>query len=83
VLTEWSIEFEIPVRDQDHRQSCCEGLADRPNRERRIWGNPVPCSKLQLTDLDRHRLAAVMNGELSPGNLMFPRQDGEHVGQAI
>jgi hypothetical protein len=83
VLSERSVKFEIPVRDQDHRHSCREGLGERPDGERRIPGNPVPCSVLQLTNLERHRLATVVDGKLSPGNLMFPRQDGQHVGQVI
>jgi hypothetical protein len=43
----------------------------------------MPCSVFNLTDLDRHRLAAEVDGELNPGNLMFPRQGGQHVGQVI
>jgi hypothetical protein len=79
MLAEWSVEFEVPVRDKDHRHSCGERLADRPDGEGRVLANEAACSVLGLTDLDRHRLATVINGELGPGNLMRSRQFRKRV----
>jgi hypothetical protein len=79
VLAERSIEFEIPVRNQNHRQSCREGFADRADGEGRVPVNWISRCVPELAYFDRNRRATVVDSELGPRHLVFARQRGQRV----
>src|SRR5437879_930352 len=70
-------ELQVPIGGEDHPHRCREGLGDRADTEGRIPADQVASPMLQLADLDRHGLAAPVDGKLGSGDAGSVRELGD------